>query len=261
MLLRRVVEHLRKQEWTAITIDFVIVVVGVFIGIQVANWNAARQDTMRGAAYLDRVHDDFRTDIATYERRLRFWEEVYGLGRIAVRHGETGETDGHTNWEVIRAYYQASQIWFFTPAQTTYNEMESAGELGLIRNVELRAALSEYYQAWERNRSIFETLPPYRERVRGRMPFEIQSYIWDHCFHSDAAGQDLVDCETPIGDTEAAKVLRWLAADKELLPALRASSANLRATIGVGRDRLSAARKVAQLIETGPGRKSTAVTP
>lgn len=35
MLLRRVISHVRKQEWTAIGIDFVIVVVGVFVGIQV----------------------------------------------------------------------------------------------------------------------------------------------------------------------------------------------------------------------------------
>jgi hypothetical protein len=43
MLLRRVIKHVRKQEWTAIAIDFVIVVVGVFIGIQAANWNEARR--------------------------------------------------------------------------------------------------------------------------------------------------------------------------------------------------------------------------
>jgi len=28
MILRRVIEHFRKQEWTAIAIDFLIVVVG-----------------------------------------------------------------------------------------------------------------------------------------------------------------------------------------------------------------------------------------
>jgi len=37
MLLRRVIQHFRKQEWTAIGIDFLIVVVGVFMGIQVSN--------------------------------------------------------------------------------------------------------------------------------------------------------------------------------------------------------------------------------
>ena len=33
MILRRVIEHVRKQEWTSIWIELVIVVVGVFIGI------------------------------------------------------------------------------------------------------------------------------------------------------------------------------------------------------------------------------------
>lgn len=42
MLLRRVIEHVKAQNWTAVALDFVIVVVGVFISIQVANWNDAR---------------------------------------------------------------------------------------------------------------------------------------------------------------------------------------------------------------------------
>lgn len=55
MLLRRTVEHFRKQEWTAIGIDFVIVVVGVFVGIQVSNWNAARLDEVKAQAYVGRM--------------------------------------------------------------------------------------------------------------------------------------------------------------------------------------------------------------
>ena len=34
MILRRVIQHVKKQEWTAIAIDFCIVVLGVFVGIQ-----------------------------------------------------------------------------------------------------------------------------------------------------------------------------------------------------------------------------------
>ena len=36
MLLRRVTEHVRDQNWTAVGVDFVIVVIGVFVGIQVS---------------------------------------------------------------------------------------------------------------------------------------------------------------------------------------------------------------------------------
>ena len=39
MLLHRVINHVRAQHWTAVLLDFVIVVVGVFIGLQVDNWN------------------------------------------------------------------------------------------------------------------------------------------------------------------------------------------------------------------------------
>jgi len=42
MILRRITQHVQDQNWTAIAIDFVIVVVGVFIGIQVSNWNAGQ---------------------------------------------------------------------------------------------------------------------------------------------------------------------------------------------------------------------------
>ena len=47
MILHRLTEHVRRQDWFAVFLDFVIVVVGVFIGIQVSNWNAARQDRAR----------------------------------------------------------------------------------------------------------------------------------------------------------------------------------------------------------------------
>ena len=39
MLLRRITQHIKNQNWFAVFIDFVIVVAEVFIGIQIVNWN------------------------------------------------------------------------------------------------------------------------------------------------------------------------------------------------------------------------------
>ena len=58
MILRRITEHVNDQNWFAITIDFVIVVFGVFIGLQVANWNEARNDRADEAVFLQDLHDD-----------------------------------------------------------------------------------------------------------------------------------------------------------------------------------------------------------
>ncbi len=44
MILHRLSQLLKEQNWMAIGIEFVLLVVGVFLGIQVANWNEARGD-------------------------------------------------------------------------------------------------------------------------------------------------------------------------------------------------------------------------
>ena len=58
MILRRITEHVKAQNWFAVGLDFFIVVVGVFIGLQVANWNEARRDRVDEAIFLQDLHDD-----------------------------------------------------------------------------------------------------------------------------------------------------------------------------------------------------------
>lgn len=55
MILRRLSQSLKEQNWMAILIEFVLLVAGVFLGIQVANWNAARVDRMEYEAALGRL--------------------------------------------------------------------------------------------------------------------------------------------------------------------------------------------------------------
>ena len=67
MILRRVIKHVREQEWTAIWIDLGIVIVGVFIGIQVSNWNEARADRAAYEAALGRLSDEIDTNLASLD--------------------------------------------------------------------------------------------------------------------------------------------------------------------------------------------------
>jgi hypothetical protein len=82
MLLRRVIEHVRRQEWTAIWIDLAIVVVGVFIGIQVANWNDARADRAAYEAALERLGAEIDTNLANL---AKFDVDIKGSIQTASR--------------------------------------------------------------------------------------------------------------------------------------------------------------------------------
>jgi hypothetical protein len=70
MILRRLSQSLKEQNWTAIWIEFVLLVAGVFLGIQVANWNQERQLDERRSAALSRLHAESEAAITYIERRI-----------------------------------------------------------------------------------------------------------------------------------------------------------------------------------------------
>ncbi len=87
MRLRRILEHIRDQNWTAVGIDFVIVVVGVFLGIQIGNWNEARIDAQRREQIVDALVTNLSDAIAVQERfvaeierGLSEWEAAFARG-------------------------------------------------------------------------------------------------------------------------------------------------------------------------------------
>jgi hypothetical protein len=61
MILRRLVAHLKDQNWTAIVIEFVLLVGGVFLGIEVSNWNQEREQ--RNKACIHRPRADIRYEL------------------------------------------------------------------------------------------------------------------------------------------------------------------------------------------------------
>lgn len=64
MILGRITQHVKDQNWFAVGIDFFIVVIGVFIGIQVANWNEGRASKLDYLQALDRAEAEISENIA-----------------------------------------------------------------------------------------------------------------------------------------------------------------------------------------------------
>ena len=67
MLLRRLSQSLKEQNWTAISIEFVLLVAGVFLGIQVANWNEERADRLAYEAALGRLGAEIDINLASLD--------------------------------------------------------------------------------------------------------------------------------------------------------------------------------------------------
>lgn len=67
MRLSRVFEHVRDQNWAAVVLDFVIVVAGVFLASQLANWNEARGDAREYTEAIDRLRGEIDVNLETLD--------------------------------------------------------------------------------------------------------------------------------------------------------------------------------------------------
>ena len=63
MLLRRITKHVKDQNWFAVALDFVIVVVGILIAFQITEWNQGRSNEKLRVQYLERLQTDLNETI------------------------------------------------------------------------------------------------------------------------------------------------------------------------------------------------------
>ena len=84
MIRQRVIEQLRAQQWVAVFIELAIVVLGVFIGLQVSNWNQDRESARQGANFAERLKSDLRHEDWVYQLMIDYNRQVLKSAMEAV---------------------------------------------------------------------------------------------------------------------------------------------------------------------------------
>jgi hypothetical protein len=174
MLLRRIMLHLRKQEWTAVAIDFVIVVVGVVIGIQVANWNDERQLKVEERQLISRLSAEFDAGL---ERAREIENETYqytvGLDALLTKLDSGQPVSQAEARELI-----TGAIIFRLPVTPppSYTEMLSAGRTDLLTDSDLRQALREFDRdvriATSASDRLYSSMVPHLTAVQAYVRYE-----------------------------------------------------------------------------------------
>ncbi len=179
MILRRITEHVKAQNWFAVGLDFIIVVVGVFIGIQVSNWNAAQQRAATADVFEARLIGDIRNEIGVIENRIEIYTDILTIAdRLAVEI--TGPADA-LGPDFLRDAHFATSLWRFRRTQDTYDELLTSGELGLIADTKVRSELSRYYRDLDAVVGIWDKPTKFVDFVRMYIPASVQQQIRRHC--------------------------------------------------------------------------------
>ncbi len=161
MILRRITAAFRRQDWFTVFVETMIVVLGVFLGLQVNNWNEARADHQREAAYLHGLAQDIRIDIADMDEvirvsTLRMSAMSYLLEQADGKPLPEGfdSARGPIEIEPSPPYAQNDPntigiaMFILTTLdgnRLTYDTMINAGGIGIIRDAALAREIQTYY--------------------------------------------------------------------------------------------------------------------
>jgi hypothetical protein len=141
MILRRLTKHVNDQNWFAVALDFVIVVVGILLAFQITNWNESRAERALEVNYLSAMERDIEysirvleTSIVNLEGQQEARQTLYEFRADPNAVLEPRELDRL----VARGVFALERADI---NQTTFETLKSTGQLSLIKSPALVEAL------------------------------------------------------------------------------------------------------------------------
>lgn len=220
MILRRLTRNVRDQNWTAIGIELVIVVLGVFLGIQVSNWNEARAERARERLLLGELRAELAESIDQLAIKRNAFDQVGRSGERAVAFLDAGAGCEDDCWGAVVDFFHASQWQQIVVGRSTYDELRRNG---WPRNRAIVDALEAYHRQASQIGMSLEEPPAYRALVRGLIPLAVHRPYWEHCFElADGEERYLDDCPEAVDPDVSAAGVAAIVADPDVHAALTA---------------------------------------
>ena len=141
MILRRLSQSLKEQNWMAIVIEFVLLVVGVFLGIQVANWNEERSDRIAETSYMIGLQKDVDYSIGALQNMIQRMEEQQAAREKLYLYATDSEATlmpDERDQLVLSGLFYLAQVDINT---VTFETLKSSGRMSVIHSPLLESEL------------------------------------------------------------------------------------------------------------------------
>jgi len=149
MIFRRIAAAVRRQDWSTVGLEIMIVVLGVFLGLQVNNWNEARGDRADEMNFLERLHPDIvlveQSSSRVRARRVAVIDDLRSATEVIFGIAGRDQLTQQECMAIATSHYYNINVL----SLPSVVELENAGRISIIRDAELRTALVDYEQRVE----------------------------------------------------------------------------------------------------------------
>ncbi|QBY05886.1 hypothetical protein E2K93_16605 [Thalassotalea sp. HSM 43] len=156
MIANRFVTHIKQQNWLAVMLDLLIVVVGIFLGLQVNNLNIERQANNELKAYLQDLATEVQNSIDMKQSHVVWQNKVRQGLQLTLTTLEGHQPNDDELQQIYFALTNASSPANFPDKREVLLEMQATGAMQLIKRGDLRSALSEVSSQYKQRQLYFQ---------------------------------------------------------------------------------------------------------
>lgn len=145
MILRHLADAIRGQNWFTVLIELAVVVVGIFLGLQIDDWNERRKENSLERGYIERLEAEVNANIAVYQTAIQKAEKTDRLYRdyFDYLHDPAVASPGESELLAVLCRVGIKSRLRFD--NTVYDELVSTGRLDIIGYIELTRSLKTYW--------------------------------------------------------------------------------------------------------------------
>ena len=170
MILRRISENIRSQNWFAVMVEFVIVVVGVFMGLQVQDWNDARKERIEERELLGRLYEETLELIEAQHEELTGLREraniLMGVNPVLFSQEPLRDISGEECSNI-----SSSHVFRRPPDELpVLDEMLSTGRFDVLQDKVIKEQLRSYVLFRGRGRAYYQEATNELFRLHSRFP-------------------------------------------------------------------------------------------
>ena len=144
-MLQRILTTMFGGQWRVIFAEFLLIVAGIFVGLQADSWFEDRQLSKALDIYLVRLQDDVAQMIEDLGSGRKINSQERKAAIRALRIVENCSMPETQVAEFQRTLAQHQVLLSFNITRSTYNEMIAVGAFARIDNIELKDKLSRFY--------------------------------------------------------------------------------------------------------------------
>jgi hypothetical protein len=154
-------------DWLSAAIEFVVIVAGIFVALQVNKWNDARHDRATERRYISRLFEDIEGSILDRQVEVNWNAHRLETTDVVLEALRARSLD-----DSQREKFELGLVYLGQENPTmsrwgTVRELQSTGRLDVLRDIEIRKLIAETEYSFDFSQLVFTLM---RDQITQLLP-------------------------------------------------------------------------------------------